>query len=200
MKSLKAFVAVFICVLIAYSAEAQTKGNLLVGGGSALNMSFMSDKIDFDGDLQDGGKTSNISFTPIIGYLFTNNLAAGIELPFAIQSYKDENDDKESITTMAIAPFVRYYFGASNVKPFLHGGIGIGNTKYKTDENGSESETVGLSVWQVGGGVAMFVNENISVDLGLSYGSSTQKFDEGAFDYKETSSGIGADIGFVLFF
>lgn len=200
MKSSKTILAVFVIILIANSVDAQIKGNLIVGGGSSLTMSFMKAKIDFNGESQDAGKSLSMNFAPIVGYLFTNNLAAGIELPLSLESYTGEDDDKETITSIAIAPFVRYYFGTSNVKPFLHGGIGIGSVKSKSEGEGSVTATAGLTVWQLGGGCAMFVNENISVDLGLSYGSASKNLDEDSFDYKQISSGLGADIGFVLFF
>ena len=131
------------------------------------------------------------SFTPAAGYFIANNLAVGLQLSVSSASEK-ENGDKYTETTTMLLPFARLYFGKSNVKPFVQAAVGPGWQKWGYDEK----ETGNITGYELGGGLAVFINQSISLDFSLGYASATTKLD----DWKTTAKGIGGNIGFSIIF
>lgn len=191
-KNLKISFVFFILTGFAVIATAQTeKGNFLLGGTSSLNFASLSLKLENDNVSEDAGKTSAIEFTPGAGYFIADNLAVGVQ--FSVNSASQEEDgDKYTETTTMLLPFARLYFGKSNVKPFVQAGIGPGWEKWGYDDK----ETENLTLYEVDGGLAVFINRHISLDFILGYGWATAKPD----DWKITTKGIGGEIGFSIIF
>lgn len=204
MKIFKILSIGLVLFSIGFEANAQTeKGNFLLGGESKLNFTFLNSKEKWDDGSDDMGKTTNLQFSPIVGFFVADGIAVGAEVPISYDSYKDESDDKYSTTSMALAPFIRYYFelSNSNLKPYLHGAIGLGSYKEKYNPSGAPSsdETSGMFLYQIGGGLGIFLNENISLDIGLAYASVSIKSKEDNPDnYRTVSSGIGLGLGLVV--
>ncbi len=146
---------------------------------------------------EDFGSNKEFEFAPQIGYFATDGLAIGAELSFTSSKQEDEDGDEFKMNTIAFVPFARYYFGETNVKPYLHLGLGIGSAKEESDFN---DQDYSLTVYEFGGGMAIFINESIAVDLGLGYASTTLKPD-GDFsgDPKIVTSGLAFQAGFSFF-
>lgn len=114
-----------------------------------------------------------------------------------------EDDSWSSASTFSVLPFARYYFGKTNVKPYLHAEIGSGWAKEKV-----EVSTVGykdelsskFTAYEIGGGLGIFINQHVSFDLGLGYASVSSKWEvpDTNMNQKNTVSGIGASIGIVV--
>lgn len=83
---------------------------------------------------------------------------------------QEEDGDKYTETTTMLLPFVRLYFGKSNVKSFVQAGVGPGWEKWGYSNN---KETENLVGYEFDGGLAVFISPNISLDFILGYGSAT---------------------------
>jgi opacity protein-like surface antigen len=103
-------------------------------------------------------------------------------------------DDKE--TSFMFGPTVRYYFGSTNIKPYVHGDVMFGNNK--SEEGGVDSKSK-VSGWDIGAGVAFFLNDYVAIDLGLGYGAYTGTNDDDD-KYKVKASGLAINGGFSIFF
>ncbi|MBC7949219.1 MAG: outer membrane beta-barrel protein [Chitinophagaceae bacterium] len=140
------------------TANAQTeKGDWLVGGRVDINT---------------GDNSTVIGFSPGAGLFVIDNLAIGANLNL---NYTKSADIK--VTNFAIGPFVRYYFTKAKVRPLLHGSINFGSTKVKTPL-GTESNTA--STLFLGGGVAIFINDNVSLEPIIGYSNTKYKNFEGS--------------------
>lgn len=152
-------------------ANAQTeKGDWMVGGGFRLNTS---------------DKNTEITLNPNAGLFIINNLALGGNFSF---SYNKVEDDK--ITAFGIGPFVRYYFTNANVRPILHGHLNFISAKRNLSGIGSNTNT-GLNYF-LGGGAAIFLNDQVSIDGLLGY-------DHTKFNDFDGSGGFAMTIGFQVY-
>lgn len=151
-------------------ANAQTeKGDWMVGGGFRLNTS----------------DNTEIALTPNAGIFIINNLAVGGNLGF---SYSKIGSDK--ITTFGIGPFVRYYFTNANVRPIIHGNLSYISQTTKT--TGFPSSTNSGLNYFLGGGAAIFISDQVSIDGLLGYDHTKIKDFEG-------SGGFAMTIGFQVY-
>jgi len=151
--------------------HAQTeKGDWMVGGGFRLNTS---------------DNNTEITLNPNAGLFIINNLALGGNFAF---SYNKVEDDK--ITAFGIGPFVRYYFTNANVRPILHGHLNFISAKRKLAGIGSNTNT-GLNYF-LGGGAAIFLNDQVSIDGLLGY-------DHTKFKDFNGSGGFAMTIGFQVY-
>lgn len=191
---------------------AQTeKGKILLGGQSSLDFTSFSSKWKTDSGSGDNGKTRTLDITPQVGYFIANNFAVGLEMPY---NYSKDIDGDDSFTTSSytVVPFVRYYFGKTKIKPYLHGGIGPGWGKTKIDYNlypdsnpdpnyiFDPNYSSHLFTYEMGGGLAVFLNEHVSLEFGLGYASASAKwYDKNVkMNRENTASGIGASIGIAM--
>ncbi len=187
--------ALLFCGLLHGFAQTE-KGKFLIGASSSLDFATASPKANNDFTSVEGAKTSTFEFTPGAGYFILNNLAAGVQ--FSINSTK-EKDDTESYSETAtmLLPFVVKYFGKGNVKPFVNAAVGPGWQKWGYDDKQTET----LTACQLGGGLAIFVNQHISLDLSLAHVSASAKFKDNANqNWDSTSKGVGGNIGFSIIF
>lgn len=187
----------FFCFLGVLSAQTE-QGKLLLGGKSNFSFTSMNNKWKTDNDDGDLGSQTEFEFAPQVGYFVADGFAVGLELPISFVTEKDEDDDKYKTNSIAIVPFARYYFGQTNVKPYLHGGIGFGSAKFEDVESSYENK-MKLFVYELAGGVAIFLNENVAIDLGLGYQSTTLRPDEDMDgDPRNIASGVGFNVGFTI--
>jgi len=172
---------------------AQTeKGKWYVSGSSDLSFSSVTSKFEYDGEeVGEGSDISQFNIKPSIGYF----IADGLVLALSLDVETSKQDDYKSNSFM-VGPMLKYYFGSSNVKPFIQGDIMFGS---QTEDDGVDEAKLKTSGWDLGGGVAIFVNEYISVDLGLGYarGSITNKDDD---KQKMIVKGLAFNGGFSLYF
>lgn len=129
-------------MLLTVMVQAQTeKGNWLTGGNFQLNTA----------------KTNTvIGFTPMGGKFIVNNLAVGANLDFV---YNKSGSDK--VTQFGIGPFARYYFLKGNAKPIVQADIGFLSTK---SSGSGYSSTNNGTTYFLGGGLAYFINNSVSLE------------------------------------
>lgn len=209
MKNFKILPTAILFICITYLVNGQTeKGKLLLGSETKLNFAAMNSKWKSDDDSGENGKTFDVEFSPQVGIFVVDNLALGIELPVNYSLEKDDSDNKFHSSTVALAPYIRKYFGTTNIKPYVHGAVGVGFQKYGYDLSGSnmdpgmtpeEDFKSTIYLYGLGGGLAFFLNEKTSLDIGLDYVSSSVKpKDDNDDNYRSIINGIGLSVGFSI--
>jgi opacity protein-like surface antigen len=163
------------CLVIAsvftVTASAQTeKEDWMVGGDFRLNTTK---------------NNTEIASAPNVGYFIINNLAVGGNI---IVDYTKLNDDK--FTNFGIGPFIRYYFTQANVRPFFHGSMNYLSSKAKFGNNTSSTNS-GFSFF-LGGGAAIFLSDQVSLDLMMGYNHTKYKDIDG-------SGGFALSLGFQVY-
>ena len=134
-------------LMMAGAASAQTEmGSWLVGGNINLNTAK---------------NNTNIGISPMAGYFFADNFAAG-----AMFDLNYTNGVNSSSTNFGFGPFARYYFGTSNTRPLLHGSWNYLSNKSKV---GTVSSTTNGSQFFLGGGLAGFINRNVALEALAGY-------------------------------
>ena len=152
-------------------ANAQTeKGDWMVGGNLSLNTS---------------GNNTEFSLTPDIGIFIINNLAFGGNLGFIYSKSGDAN-----VTSFGIGPFLRYYFTTARIRPILHGSLNF--LSQKTKITGLPSTTNNVTSYFLGGGAAIFISDQVSIDAVLGYANSKIK------NYG-SNGGLALNIGFQVY-
>ena len=167
---MKRILVTILLTAIFYSVNAQTeKGDWLVGGRVDLNTAKSS---------------SQIRFNPNAGAFVINNLAVGGN--FAID-YAKSGDVKT--TSFGIGPFARYYFTTSNAKPLLHTSFNYISSKVKGP--GTSITNNGFN-FIAAGGVALFMNQNVALEILAGYSHTKYKDFDG-------SGGFSLGIGFQVY-
>jgi outer membrane protein len=201
----KTVILSFLSIALLISQEqinAQTeKGNFLIGGSSSLGFTSYGIKWETDYGSGEQGKFRNLDLTAQSGYFVFNNFAAGLEIPFSYSKEIEDNDYYVS-SSIAFIPFVCYYFCKGNLKPFLVAGIGPGWGKEHYSSDNDLKIPTRMLACEIDGGLAVFLNEHISLDFGLGYTNISTKWtdEDSNMNYKTTSSGMGFNIGFTCFF
>lgn len=160
--------AFLVCLFSATSAQTE-KGDWMVGGGLRLNTS---------------DNNTEIAFEPNAGIFIINNLALGGDIAL---DYTKSGDTK--YTSFGIGPFVRYYFTNANVRPIIHGKFDYLSSKVKVP--GTSSTNTGINFF-LGGGAAIFVSDQVSLDILLGYDHTKYKDFNG-------SGGFALTVGFQVY-
>jgi hypothetical protein len=153
--------------------QAQTaKSDWMVGGNFRLNTS---------------DNNTQIAFTPNAGVFIVDNLAIGGNISL---SYSKSGNNK--FTSFGVGPFARYYFTTEtqSVRPIVQGSFNYISTKNKIGSNISSTNT-GVNFF-VGGGAAMFISKNVSIDVLAGYDRTKYKNFDG-------SGGFAFNIGFQVY-
>ena len=160
-----------LLLTIALQSTAQTeKGNIMTGGQLSL---------------QTNKNSSSFVLNPNFGYFVGNNLALGgnLSLDFAKQG-------TVSASEFGIGPFMRYYIGKSQTKPFL-----VFTADYLTQSVKTSTAKISTSGYGflLGMGFAAFLNRNVAVEgiAGYNYADYTNA---------EGSGGFSLSLGFQLYF
>ena len=199
------FTTVFLFILLSNSLLAQTeKGNFLIGAQSNMNFSSTDNELKSDSGDQDLGSRREFEIAPEIGYFLNDGFALGTAFAFTSSKYDNDNSENK-VNSFVIKPFARYYFGKSNVKPYLHVGAGLGTMKSEFEQSSpyygfydGEDETE-ISLVEFRGGVSVFLNKKISIDMGVGYSSTKYKDKNSDDDVSNVVSGVGFKAGFSFF-
>jgi hypothetical protein len=170
MKKILFAMAIFTGMTATY-AQTQ-KNDWMIGGNFRLNTS---------------DNNTQIAFTPNAGLFVINNLAVGGNISL---SYSKSGNNK--FTSFGIGPFVRYYFTTETqaVRPMLHGSFNYLSTKNKIGNNASSTNTG--SNFFIGGGAAIFISKNVSIDALMGY-------DRTKYSDFDGSGGFAFNIGFQVY-
>jgi hypothetical protein len=167
MKKLVLSMLLLTTSLAAINAQTE-RGDWMVGGNFRLNTS---------------GNTQ-ISLTPNAGIFFIQNFAFGGNVNLNYQK-----DGSVKTTSFGIGPYLRYYFGHDQVRPILHGNFNFLSSKTKF--NGASTTNNGTNFF-VGGGAAIFLGENVSLDILGGY-------DHTDYNSLNGTGGFALNIGFQVY-
>lgn len=218
MKKFIGFTMTLAIMLWVSNAFAQTEGGKFYMSGSTNimaafgNTTYKLEPKDGDETEYDGPKTTAFNVGPSVGFFLFDGFAAGLFLNYTYMKEDQDADEEKGInqytTTfneLIFGPFLKFYIGQSNVKPFLVGSVGFGNqkTKYEGDENYMKSDEneyeLKLFNWSAGAGVAFFPSESVSLEFGVAYGSDKYTHETEYGDQHETDTGIGVRFGIGVF-
>ncbi len=185
------FVAVLLVASISISFGQTEKGRFSISGASDLSFISAKTKGYYDGKKLGSADVSNFGFETSASYFVVDNLAIGLGIGFESSKF---DEVKES--SFIVGPMARYYFGASKMKPYLGASLGFGSGKVPVEGKTEKFKQFG---WDAEAGVAIFLNDFVALDLGLSYGSLNQKSKEDSKAETKTS-GFGTMAGFSIFF
>lgn len=172
MKKLLIASALLLLSVVTYKANAQTeKNDWMVGGGFGFNTAKSN---------------SEFKFSPNAGVFVINNLAVGANV---VLDFSKSGTNK--VTDVGIGPFVRYYFKPDNnsVAPLLHTSFNFLSTRIK--DNNYSNTTNGTNFF-FGGGIAWFINDNVSFEGIAGYAHSKYKG-------LDASNGFSMNFGFQVF-
>lgn len=187
--------------------KAQTeKGKFLLGGQYSLNFSSSTQTFKTTNISNEWNKTRSLEITPLISYFIFNNIPAGLELLYDFKYNGITKNNYSSSSSFSFLPFLRYYVGGTKIKPFLHAGIGPGWKKDVTKDGDFPKtiQTSKLLIYELRGGLGIFLNKQVSIDISFGYHSISEFHKEpmvdGTFDkWRIISNGTGATIGFMFY-
>ncbi|MBO9684549.1 MAG: porin family protein [Flavisolibacter sp.] len=183
---------VFALVMSSKAFTQLSKGQLLLGG----SLHFESVKESYYPSGSYNG--TNIFVSPAVGVLVLNKLAGGVRVDFS--SYKSTSSNVETKqTTMALSPFVRYYFlpVASQINAFLDAGYLRSKTKWNSFS--SPAFTDKSKGFQILAGPSIFLTEQIALEFTIGYRHTTSDNWGPGLDANKSStlsSGLGLQIHF----
>ena len=185
---MKKVVFTLVMVLVGLSAAiAQTEKGSRLAGVQVGNIVIPTS----------GNSSTIIGLQPTYGWFVSDGLAVGAGIPFFHVS-----SGGVSATQIGIAPFLRYYIGSSQVKPFLGASVGVINSS----ASGSGSRSSTDAVYSATGGLAFFINKSVSFDLALTYtggdtGSVSSLVGGGASSLiPNFPNALNINLGFQVFF
>jgi len=150
----KLFLTIIAVLSLSALTQAQTsKGYYLIGGGAGFSSSKQGD----------ADATTDISFSPNVGYFVKDNLAFGGRLGLG----SSKTGDAKATTDLSFSPFARYYFVSIGPKAKLmaDASFGFGSRKQ------GDADAVSSTNWAIAAGPALFLNNHTALEFTLSYGS-----------------------------
>ncbi len=159
---------VLIC-FVPFLMQAQ-KGKYLIEGGMNLSAMLSFEEYMQGSSVTSTGRGYQINFLPQAGYFVTDKFAVGLLTQFSYANYTNYHTDQEEINLTA-GPYFRYYFGKSNIRPFLTVDAGYGYLK--TNGSGKYKGFVGDG----GFGTLFFFSKNLAINTQLLYNYSKLKND-----------------------
>jgi len=195
------FCAIVLLFVISLTYGQTERGNIMLGGSSNLGFNASSNKVTFEGNSQDNGKNTSFNLSPKAGYFIIDGLAIGASIPLSSTTFKDNDNNKSTSTSISFSPFARYYFGGNNIRPFVQGNIGVGSGKTEFDSSTFRSVESDTNLFSYGatGGIALFLNDKVSLDVGVGYSYSSSKLKgSNTIDIKNSTTNIGLNIGVVV--
>ena len=165
----KIILVLMLCMSLGISFAQTDKGDWMVGGMIDLNT---------------GKNSTHIGFTPNAGTFLFQNFAVGGNI---LLDYLKSGDTR--VTEFGLGPFARYYFTQHKARPLVHANVNYLSSKVKAP--GFTSTNTGTNLF-LGGGIAYFINQNVSLEGLLGYSNTKYKDFEG-------SGGLNISIGFQVY-
>lgn len=200
-----------VLMSLALTGHAQTdKGNNFLGFGTAIGvgeneglmgLAFSRSKIKDGNTTVSETKLTSLFITTKAGYFIADNLAAGLDLA---GSFSSGSTDVASLNLesqnsfIGIGPFVRYYFPTGRIFPFAEVNTLFGNSNQSITGQGVDVENkYAVSNFGGGLGLAFFLGEKSSLDLGLNYNSTS--LNEKGTDIKNRQNTLGLRLSFTIY-
>ena len=171
-------VCLLLVVAMAASAWAEDRGNgeasvkqgkILVSGESRMLLGVTRGSYDGGNFVENG---TGFDLAARGGYFVIDGLVVGGKLRFGWdttrQDYARDFNRTVNVFTFELLPGVRYYFLHDKwFKPFVGGELGL---KYVMTDAKDLTTGTALFGLDVGGGIALFLVDQVSIDLGMNIG------------------------------
>lgn len=172
----------------------------------------------------DAPKMLSFTIAPEIGYMFSDNMGAGVELGFGLGRKKSGSDGNATTikdVAWAVSPYFRYIFAEpGDLRFYADAKVILAGDKptKKVESDGYSTTSEGAKTFEFGIGIVpgmqYFVSDNFIIDaklniLGLGYNmkSVTENIDENSQEITKTNTfGFGVNgqtdlsIGFIYQF
>lgn len=181
-----------VITLFCFKVQAQTQHHLLISGTTDLSAFFTNEKRSYAGQELYTTKRSQLNLKPSIGYLITQNWAAGM---FVYANYQRNGGQKQSM--IAFGPMSRYYLGSGIIRPFVYGELGIAYPRFKYEDAQGTRERFTGAVYGLDLGSSFFINEVLAIDAMIGYDGASLKFEEDS-RYKIKRNGLSFNIGLSI--
>lgn len=195
------FAFLLFAFLFATGFSQTEKGTVLISGATGLQLQSSTARFIDDGVTQTKEKIRSFSILPSVGYFVIDNLALGLQGSIGSQTTIEEDEDKYRRVTAMLLPTVSYYIPTGgSVSPFGQVGIGFGveTDSYLPDGGTKQTFTYSGLAWNAGAGVAIFLNDFASLNIGLQY-SKTSLTNPDDTTRKFKQGNLGGNLGFSLF-
>ncbi len=207
-----------LCFLSMSMLNAQfNKGKILLGlstsnlynlfsdysGGTSNLMQLGFTTMKYKSDETDGEseKARTFNLSPRVGYFIVDNLAAGLDINFALMSF-GSGDNKESVTVLGIGPFLKYYMPLKKISPFIEAGGSFGSARDKYINYLEEEVVHKQSIMSLFGGIGLAVpiGDMVKFDIMGGYFSTTSKDKEENVNNSRLVLGtLGIKLGFLIY-
>ena len=152
--------------------KAQVGQGLFVGGG--LGYSSSKSKTTNGSSSFEGSRTSTFEITPRIGYFFTDNFGAGLNIGYSNIVTPDESDPDVKLINNAISfgLFGRYALPLGDESKFAFtGDLNIGYSsitgKYVVGSISESADPIGILSFNIMPGILFFPTPKIGIEAGL---------------------------------
>jgi outer membrane protein len=200
MKKRTLALLITMTVIVSSTFSQTEKGNFLIGGSSQLNYSHTTNTYEYRynydtyGDpyfdfTKEVSKSNSFNIKPTIGYFVADKLALTFSFEYAYDKYS-----YLTTRTFEYKPGIIYYFGNSNIRPFLSAEAGFGKSKTTHYSGDSHLRQRGIDI---SGGTAIFLTKSVSFNPAISYARSISKLKE--FEYKQTISSFSFQVGLTVY-
>lgn len=189
---------------LSLTAWSQTdQGTLLVSGGAGLQFSSSNVRAVYDGVTNTKTTVNSFTVLPSAAYFVIPNLAVGLNGNITSTTVVDEDGDKNRTSLALLIPSALYFIPLQGqVRPVLQAGAGLASqtAKYIPDDPDDDTFTATASglVINAGAGLAIFLNQWISANFGLSY-TSLKLTDRDDTNAVVREGSIGGNFGFSLY-
>lgn len=189
----------FFALILLFSTTVIANAQIVVGGSIGFNSSGGS--IDANGHTSDKNNVSNFTFSPMVGYFFSENFLAGVEL--GVTSSRNENPSASTTTTTSsfgLTPYARYYaFRMNKFSIFGQAELGLSFGKEKTKigsttNDGPKTSTFSLMVFP---GIAYDISDRLELQAaigGLNVGFSNVVKKQDNYTDRSSYFGMGVNL------
>ncbi|MCX7591578.1 MAG: porin family protein [Kiritimatiellae bacterium] len=192
MKKLALIFATVLLTVVLVQAKDIEAGRVELSGMSSASYSML--KIE-----PEGGDSMDLNLlqATLAGYYFAGqNLGLGGVVTYLDATVEEALEGSDvSASVVMVGPSVKFNLSLSDVAGLYVMGSG-GYVKAKVELGGSDEDVDGY-FWQAGGGLQYFMNDNVAMNLGLSYQMLTLSPDEADVDLD--LSGFTVTLGFSAF-
>ncbi len=194
----KVFILGVLLMLSSASFSQTEKGTFLVSGRTSLEFARSVTNFSYDGQSipQANSDINSFRLFSDLGYFVANNFVAGVSVNYSLSTSFPSSGEKVKAGEFIIMPTLIYYIPLeSSLRPFIQVGGGYANA---TEEAGGDKQNFSGVGYGAGAGLAWFVSEKLSIDLGIQWAGTKLKYSEDS-DVKLSGDSLGAAIGFSLY-
>lgn len=188
---------IFVFFLSSASAKNIEKGAIEIDGALDLSISSSDTEAKATGY---SSKTSNDDNSVRISalYYLVQNVGLGLQTEYG-GSKNTNNSETEKITSLFIAPMVKYNYSL-NEKTNLYFTGAVGITKQEVKEETFSIKTNGYG-WEVGTGLIFFLTDSVALNGGIAYSSMQTETDHSSYseDLDIDTSGMTFNVGISFF-